>query len=206
MAIWLMLPASFTLLWSAFIHLHWIDPPRLAMNGWIVPLLLAASATVAYVVMLIHNRSVTYHQRIRNAWSQVDVDLKMRYDLVPQIVEVIKGFRQHEQELQSALAALRQGSPAAGQRSTQELAESLTNMDQQFHTLVAVCEQYPQLKTDLLHRQLFDQVTALEEKIAHGRLVFNEAVREFNGLVLSFPAGLLFRFQAHPFWSEEQES
>jgi len=203
LAIWLLLPAAFTLLWSAFIHLHLVDPPRIAMNGWIVPLLLSVTATIGYVIMLIYNRSVTYHQRIRSAWSQVDVDLKMRHDLIPQLVEVIKGFRQHEQDLQTTLTALRHGSPEAAQRTTQELAESLTAMDQQFQTLVAVFEKYPQLKADTLHRQLFEQVTALEEKIAHGRLVFNEAVREFNEIVLSFPAGLLFRFQAHPFWSED---
>lgn len=203
-AMWLLLPASFTLFWSAFFYLHWIDPPATSTHGWIVPLLLAGTVTMSYLIILIYNRLVTYQQRIFNAWSQVDVDLKMRHDLVPQLVEVVKGYRKHEQEVQKSLAGLRNGSAAAAsRRSTRELADTLTAMDQQFQQLVMTVEKYPELKADALHRQLFEQMTALEEKIAHGRFVFNEAVREFNEIVQSFPTGLLFRFQAHPFWSGE---
>ncbi len=170
------------------------------------------AGTALYTVVwaiYIYNTFVTYNVRVQNAWRQIDVDLRMRYDLIPQLVESAKGFMRHEKGLLERVVRLRGEALAGGQKtkiaSEGPVARTLGEMR------VAV-EKYPDLKSQPLVAKLMRELTAIEEKIAHGRKTYNEAVNEYNANVLAIPRGLLARlagFRTQVFFratAEEREA
>lgn len=136
----------------------------------------------------VYNSFVTYSVRADNAWRQVDVDLKMRYDLIPQLVSVTKAYLKHERNLLERIAALR--AEAAGGDAAKKIGvEGI--MVQGLQKLAAVVEKYPELGSQPMTAKLMRELTALAEKIAHGRTVYNEAATEYNNNVQSFPRVLI---------------
>ena len=137
----------------------------------------------------IYNRIVALRQRRKNAFSDVDVQLRLRYDLIPNLVEVVKGYAGHEKStLESVIAArasaMRGGSVADRVKAEQALGGAMMN-------LMVVAEQYPQLKADASFRQLQSDIADVENKIAAARRFFNNATSEFNTTVTQFPAVLV---------------
>jgi LemA protein len=137
----------------------------------------------------IYNRIVALKQRRKNAFSDVDVQLRLRYDLVPNLVETVKGYAGHEKStLESVTAArasaMRGGSVADRVKAEQALGGAMMN-------LMVVAEQYPQLKADASFRQLQSDIADVENKIAAARRFFNNATSEFNTTVTQFPAVLV---------------
>ncbi len=128
------------------------------------------------------NTMLTYRLRTRTAWHQIDVDLKNRYDLVPRLVEVVKGAVGHEQELFERLARLRanaldRNAVIAGDRRCRD----------DLRHLVLVAEEYPELGTAPLFRKLHRELVALEDKIAHDRAFYDDCATEFNTVIASVP-------------------
>ena len=163
------------------------------------PILLAA-AIPSVLIFVVHwliatfNTFVEYRQRVSNAWSQVDVDLAMRYQLIPQLVSVAQGYMTHERELLESLTRAR--TDAAAGRDRKLAVEG--QVASQMVTLLARVEAYPDLKAQSVLATMAREMTAIEEKIAHGRTIYNEAVTEYNTTVTVFPQNLLatiFRFQ-----------
>ncbi len=153
--------------------------------------------------LYIHNTFVAYQMRVENAWRQIDVDLKMRYDLVPSLVAAVKGYLSHEKSLLERLAEARSEAMSGGRkgRIAAEGRAARAVLD-----VAAVVERYPDLKSQPVVARLMRELTALEEKIAHGRGTYNEAVREYNENVMCFPRALIARasgFKTHDFFSVE---
>lgn len=123
-----------------------------------------------------YNRLVIYRRRIPNARSYLDVDLKMRHTLVPQLVAVVKGYAEHERGALSALSELRAMATGGGDLTAH---------------LIALREAYPDVDAQPNFSLLFDDITALEEKIAFGRALLRDSITEYNNLVESFPTNLL---------------
>jgi len=196
----LMRGAGFTLVWlggscglyGAFDLLGWPVATGAAFRAEILAAALGAGTALFAVVWAayIYNTLVTYAVRVENAWRQVDVDLKMRYTLIPQLLGAVKGFTDHEHGLLERLAALR-GEALAGGTASKIAAEG--RLAGALGRLVAVAEKYPNLKSQPLVEKLMRELTAIEEKIAHGRTVYNESVREYNENVLCFPRMILAR-------------
>lgn len=156
---------------------------------------------------VVFNRFIRGRNQLREAWSGIDVQLKRRHDLVPHLVNCVKGYRAHESTVMENVALARsRAEQAAGVEQT-GLAE--TGLTRQLRSLLAVAEAYPDLKANLTFQQLSAALIEIEDQLQFSRRYYNGAARDFNILVESFPSLLvarLFRFQAEPFFSLESVS
>jgi LemA protein len=139
-------------------------------------------------LIAIYNRLVALRQTTNQAWSDVDVQLKQRYDLIPNLVETVKGYASHERGTLEAVVQARQQAMAASGPAAQSAAENqLTGALRQ---LFALSEAYPDLKANTNFLQLQSELSDLENKIAAARRFFNNAVAEYNASTQQFPAAL----------------
>jgi LemA protein len=167
------------------------------MENWI--LWGALGALVLFVIL--YNRLVALRQTRRNAFSDIDVQLKNRHDLIPNLVETVKGYATHEkgileQVTAARAAAMRGGTIADKAQAEGALGTAMMNM-------MAVAENYPQLKADANYRQLQSDLSDVENKIAAARRFFNSATNEYNTGIEQFPAVLIaktFGFKQEPFF------
>ena len=156
------------------------------MALWIVP---------AVVVLLLlygvftFNRLVLLRNRVENGWSQIDVQLRRRYDLIPNLVETVKGYATHERETLDRVVAARAAAMSAQGTEGRSAAEN--ELTGTLKSLFAVAEAYPDLKANAAFLDLQAQLTDTEGKIAYARQFFNDSVMSFNMAVQQFPANLL---------------
>lgn len=160
------------------------------MNTVMTALVVALLFVLGYVVFL-YNRLVTWRQRVQNAWSQIDVQLKRRRDLIPNLVETVKGYMKHERELLEKIAELR--SQALQARTMQELGETEGQISALMGQLFAVVENYPELKASQNFLQLQEELVHTENKIAFARQFYNDSVMRYNTLLEVFPSNLIAR-------------
>lgn len=174
---------------------------------WIV-LGIVALALVFFVVL--YNRIVALKQRRNNAFSDIDVQLKLRHDLIPNLVETVKGYASHEKELMENVTKARATAMSGGAISDRVPAEAA--LGAAVMKLMAVAENYPQLKADSNFLQLQTELSDIENKIAAARRFFNNATSEFNTAIQQFPAVLIagmFGFREEIFFelsAEEKEA
>jgi LemA protein len=173
------------------------------MSGSVI-LLIVIGAIVFFGIVL-YNRLVALRQNRANAFSDIDVQLRQRFQLVPQLVETVKGYAGHEKGLLEHVAEARaqvgrvSGAGAARLQAEGALTGALTG-------LFAVAENYPELKADANFRQLMTELADIENKIAAARRFFNSATGEYNTSVQQFPANLFaasFGFKQEPFFELE---
>ncbi|MER3396543.1 MAG: hypothetical protein C4319_07155 [Acidimicrobiia bacterium] len=163
--------------------------------------------TIAFIVLLIvvvgliawavgvWNSIVRLENRIDNAWSQIDVQLKRRLDLIPNLVEAVKGYAAHEREaLERVVQARNQALSARGPKEQGQAQNVVTDALRQ---LFALSESYPDLKANQNFLQLQEELTATEDRIAYARQFYNDAVLAFNNKIETFP-GLLFKGSRTP--------
>ena len=130
------------------------------------------------------NRIRVYENQIEEAWSQIDVQLKKRYDLIPNLVETVKGYATHEREIFEKVAQARAGMISGSPQDRMDSSNMLTSTLRQ---LFAVAEAYPQLKANENFRLLQEQLQGIEDKIAYARQFFNTSVLNFNNLITTIP-------------------
>lgn len=145
-------------------------------------------ALVLYAVS-IYNRIITYEKRYQNAWSQIDVQLKRRADLVPNLVETVKGYAAHESQIFEEVARSRQAMMNA--RNVNESAEAANMMSAALGRLFAIAENYPQLRANENFLLLQEELSGVENKIAYARQFYNDAVMQYNTLIETVPAVFL---------------
>ena len=150
---------------------------------WII---LGVIAVLVVALVLLYNRLVTLRNRVENAWAQVDVQLKRRYDLIPNLVETVKGYASHERETFEAVTAARARAQAAQGPAEAGAAENM--LSQALGRLIAVAEAYPELQADENFRQLQDELAQTENKIAVSRQVYNDTVLTYNNAIQTVPA------------------
>lgn len=154
-----------------------------------------ALGLLALLVIAGYNKLVTRRQRIDESWSNVDTELKRRHDLVPNLVQAVKGYANHEKTLMEDLARARalEGAPAARERADaeQRLAADVTR------ALVAVAEAYPDLKASEPFLRLQRELAETEDRIQAARRFFNANVRDYNNTVEQFPTNLLAQAFGH---------
>ena len=156
----------------------------------LIPLIVIA-LIVVFVIGL-YNRLVTLRQRVREAWSDIDVQLKRRWDLIPNLVATVKGYAAHEsqtfdrvtQARSAAMAAAQTGSPEQRAQAENALGAALLN-------LRAVAEAYPQLQAVQEFKDLSENLTATEDKIAFARRFYNGNVRDYNTALQTVPTNLI---------------
>ena len=144
---------------------------------------------IGLFVMMIYNRLVALRQTTRQAWGDIDVQLKQRHDLVPNLVETVKGYAGHEKEtLESVVKARQQAVDAS---SVKDLAQAENVLSGALRQLFALSESYPDLKANQNFLSLQNELADLENKIAAARRFFNNAVSEYNTAREQFPAVIL---------------
>lgn len=152
--------------------------------------LYAAIAVVLIAGIVIFNGLVAKRQMVNNGWADIDVQLKRRTDLIPQLVTAVKAYAAHEKQLFEDVAERRAAALAAGDNvATRSAAES--ELSRPLARLIAVAEAYPELKASQNFLDLQNELSATEDKIEMARRFFNGAVRELNTAVETFPSNLI---------------
>ena len=163
------------------------------MVGWII---LAVVVALAFWAMAIYNGLVALRNRFKNAFAQIDVQLKRRYDLIPNLVEAAKGYITHERETLEKVIAARNSAMGASQKAAaapgdaaamQGLAQAEGQLGGALGRMMAVFEAYPDLKANQNILQVQEELTSTENKIAFARQAYNDSVMEYNTKRESFP-------------------
>jgi LemA protein len=170
----------------------------------VVVVVLLGGAVLAY------NGLVKRRNRTQEAWSEIDVELKRRHDLIPNLVETVKGYAAHEQGTFEAVTAARSGAIEAGATGDpSKIAPAENVLTQSLRSLFAVAENYPQLRAVESFLQLQEQLTATEDKLEYARRYYNTSARDFNISLQTFPRNVLANtFGFHPvgfFQTDEAE-
>ncbi|SDB25619.1 LemA family protein [Bauldia litoralis] len=156
--------------------------------GWII---LGVIVLGAVYLVFLYNRLVSLRQTVSQAWSDITVQLKQRHDLVPNLVETVKGYASHEAKTLEAVTAARNAAvSASGPEAAAKAENMLTGALRQ---LFALSEAYPDLKANQNFLQLQSELSDLENKIAASRRFFNNSVQEYNTSIEQFPAVLIAR-------------
>jgi LemA protein len=153
----------------------------------------------------IYNRLVTLRTRVDNGWSQIDVQLRRRADLIPNLVETVKGYATHERELFEHVTEARTRSIEATGVTDQADAENRVTAG--LRQLLAVVESYPDLKANQNFLALQEELIGTESKIAYARQFYNDQVMRLNTLIQSFPSSIVagaFRFDERPFFEIDE--
>ena len=165
---------------------------------WLI-VLLGALALLVIGVVVLYNRFVRLRNRVDNSWAQIEVQLKRRWDLIPNLVETVKGYAAHERE---TFENVTQARAAAQQAQTPgESAQAEGFLGQALGRLFAVAEAYPELQADENFRQLQSELADTENRIAVSRQVYNDTVLTFNNAIQTVP-GVFF---AGPFGFSKRE-
>jgi LemA protein len=157
---------------------------------------------VAVVVM--YNSFIVKRNRVKTAWAQIDVQLKKRSDLVPNLVETVKGYTKHEKTVFENVTKAR--SAMLGAKTTKDLAAADNMMSSALKSLFAVAEAYPELKASENFKQLQLDLNDIESKIAYSRQFYNDSVYDYNNAVMQFPGNLfagIFKFGQEEFFRAE---
>jgi LemA protein len=151
-------------------------------------------------LVIAYNGLVRRRNRTQEAWSQIDVELKRRHDLIPNLVESVKGYAAHERGTFEAVTNARAAAVSAGATGDPaKVAPAENALSQSLRSLFAVAENYPQLRAVETFQQLQEQLTATEDKIEFARRYYNGSVRDFNTALQSFPRNLIAgAFGFHP--------
>jgi LemA protein len=168
-----------------------------------IPLLvfLAILVVVGLVIGAMYNGLVQLKVRADSAWSDIDIQLKRRHDLIPNLVETVKGYASHEKGTFENVARFRSAAMAA--TSTEDRAQAEGQLTQALRGLLAVAEAYPELKANEQFMSLQGQLTDLEDAIQNSRRYYNAVVRDLNTKIQSFPTNIIagmFNFQQRQFF------
>jgi len=186
------------------------------MTGLVV--VLGVAALLLMFVVGIYNKLVRLRNRFKNAFAQIDVQLKRRYDLIPNLVETAKGYMKHERETLEAVIAARNQASAANDRASSDpsdagairgLAGAEGALTGALGRLFALVESYPDLKANQNMMQLSEELTSTENKVAFSRQAYNDSVMTYNTAREVFPANIVagtFNFAAAQLFEVQEEA
>ncbi len=161
---------------------------------WII---IAIVVVLIIFVIMLYNSLVGLRQKVKNAWSQIDVQLQRRFDLIPNLVETVKGYMQHESDVLTKVTELRTSWANAG--SVKEKSELDNALSGALKTIMAVSENYPDLKANQNFAQMQEELQNTENKISFSRQFYNDSVTRYNTKLEVFPSNIIasmFHFTA----------
>lgn len=170
---------------------------------------------VILILMFIftYNGLVSFRNQVKNAWAQIDVQLKRRYDLIPNLVETVKGYMEHERETLEAVTNARNLAQQVSSAGAGERGKAEGELSAALSRLLAVAEAYPDLKANQNFLALQEELTSTENKISFSRQYYNDTVLRYNNKTQQFPSNMIagmFRFQPDEFFeltvAEEREA
>jgi len=154
-------------------------------------ILLGLLVLIALYAIFTYNRLVRARVRVDNGWSQIDVQLRRRYDLIPNLIEAVKGYAAHEREVFEEVTNAR--TQAQGATTVQGQAAAENELTRSIRQLFAVAENYPELKASQNFLSLQEELTGTESKIAFSRQFYNDQVANLNTLIGTFPSNIMAR-------------
>ena len=171
-----------------------------------IVILVLIIAGVLYLIG-IFNALVRLRNQVKNAWSQIDVQLKRRHDLIPNLVETTKGYMKHERETFETITKAR--AEATGAKTVPDIAKAEARLTEAITRFMAVAENYPELKANQNFLALQEELTSTENKIAFARQAYNDAVLFLNNKVEMFPSSIvagMFNFRQEVFFELEDKA
>jgi LemA protein len=175
------------------------------MTTIVIIVIVAFALFVALVLVLLYNRLVRLRNRSENAWAQVDVQLRRRYDLIPNLVETVRGYASHERATFDEVTQARTRAQEA--RTVEDQAEAENALTAAIGRLFAVAEAYPELRATENFQQLQSQLEDTEQKIAVARQVYNDTVLTYDTALESVPTNMvagLFGFRPRAYFEVEE--
>ena len=170
---------------------------------WILLIIIVA---IIIAIIAIYNSLVTLRQRVKNAWSQIDVQLQRRFDLIPNLVETVKGYMGHESEVLTKVTELR--SSWANAKTVDEKAKLDNQLSESLKTIMAVAEGYPDLKANQNFSELQTELTNTENKISYSRQFYNDTVTRYNTKLELFPSNVIasmFNFKSEELFEVDNQ-
>ena len=162
---------------------------------------------ILVAIVAIYNGLVTARNKVKNAWAQIDVQLNRRADLIPNLVETVKGYAAHESSVFEDVTAARAGLMNAN--GVKEISEANNQLSSTLKTLFAVAENYPELKANENFKELQAQLAQTEDKIAYSRQFYNDTVLMYNNKCQTFPSNIsagMFGFKEADFFEAAGEA
>ena len=155
------------------------------------------------------NNVIRFRNRVDSAWSQISVQLQRRHDLIPNLIETVKGYAAHEATTLEAVTAARTGAVQAQQAGPAQQAQAENVLSGALRQLFALSESYPDLKANQNFLQLQEELTSTEDRIAYARQFYNDSVQKYNTRIQTFPTVVIagmFNFTKREFFEAEQGS
>jgi LemA protein len=171
---------------------------------WVIVIIVAVVALLLLLLVYLYNKLVRERNRTQNAWSQVDVQLRRRYDLIPNLLESVKGYASHERATFDEVTRARTAAQQA--QTVPEQAQAENALTAAIGRLFAVAEAYPQLRATENFQQLQQQLTDTEQKIAVSRQVYNDTVLTYNNSIQTVPTNVIagmFHFEPRTYFEIE---
>ena len=176
------------------------------MPIWLIVIIVLVVLVLLWFIG-VNNSLVTLRNKVRNQFSQIDIQLKKRYDLIPNLVETVKGYAKHESETLEAVMKARASYASATTDS--EKVEASNEMSKAVSRLLAVAEAYPDLKANTNFLDLQQQLKEIEDKIGYARQFYNDSVMVYNNKIQMFPSSIvasILKFKSEAFFqASEQE-
>lgn len=179
------------------------------MDLMVILVVVAIIVVVALAIVGIYNGLVQRRLRVDEGWSQIDVQLKRRHDLIPNLVNTVRGYMEFEQETLTQVTQARADAVAAGARGPADQAAAENQLTQTLRSLFAVMENYPDLKANTNVLALQEELATTENQISFSRQHYNATVREYNTAIATVPAVFIagmFGFTARQFFEAEVEA
>ncbi len=170
---------------------------------WIIVGVVVLLIIIAIIGM--YNNLVTLRMRVKNAWAQIDTQLKRRFDLIPNLVETVKGYAAHEQSTLEKVIAARNSYASAS--TVEDKAAANNALTETLKSIFALSESYPDLKANENFMALQTELSGTEDKIAYSRQFYNDTVQMYNTAIMRFPANLIagmFGFKEEAFFSIDE--
>lgn len=169
-------------------------------------IILVVVALIALFVISVYNGLVKSRQKVKNAWSQIEVQLQRRFDLIPNLVECVKGYMAHESDVLEKVTSLR--SSWANAKGIEEKASLDNQLSGALKTIMAVSENYPDLKANTNFTDLQNNLKETENKISFSRQFYNDTVTMYNTKIEVFPDNIvasMFNFKAEPLFNIDND-
>lgn len=183
----------------------------LSLTGTIVTIAIVLLVVILIVAVIsCYNKLVQLRNKVKNAWSQIDVQLKRRFDMIPNLVETVKGYASHEESIFGEFAKARGLYAQASQSGSVEgMAEANKGLSGALSRLLIVQEKYPELKANSNFQTLMNELTETEDKISYTRQFYNDVVLKYNNKVEMFPGNIIasmFNFKVAEFFNVTDEA
>jgi len=162
-----------------------------------------------FMIVAIYNVLVKLRNRVKNAWSQIDVQLKRRHDLIPNLVETAKGYMTHEAETFTKVTEARAKALAAGNGGVNEVSQAETALSGALSNFLLTVENYPELKANENFLALSEELTSTENKLAFSRQSYNDETMFYNNKIEMFPSNIIagfFKFTVSEFFEVDSEA